>query len=105
MAIFGAQHFIYLQFVADFIPSWIPWRTFWACFTGAALIASAAGIVFRIWDRWAAAALGGMILAWILLLHTSRIAATPRDFGEWRGLFQALAMSGCAFVLFASLEQ
>src|SRR5437868_5229947 len=36
MGILGVQHFIYLDFVAHFIPDWIPWRTFWACFTGVA---------------------------------------------------------------------
>ena len=90
MAIFGVQHFIYLQFVTDFIPAWIPWRTFWACFTGVALIAAAVGILFQIWDRWAATLLGTMIFLWVLLLHTSRLAARPDDFGEWRGIFQAL---------------
>jgi uncharacterized membrane protein len=66
MAIFGVQHFVYLQFVGAFIPAWIPWRTFWACFTGAALIAAAVGIWFRIWDRWAAALLGTMIFLWVI---------------------------------------
>lgn len=99
IAIFGVQHFIYLQFVADFIPPWIPWRTFWAGFTGAALIAAATAIVFKVWDRAASGLLGLMILLWVLLLHTSRIAAEPGAFAEWRGFFQALAMSGCAFAL------
>src|SRR4030095_5859966 len=103
MAIFGIQHFIHLQFVADFIPGWIPWHTFWACLTGVALIASAVGIIFRTCDRWAAALLGTMILLWVILLHTSRIAANPGNCAEWRGIFQALAMSGCAFALAQSL--
>jgi hypothetical protein len=34
MFLFGVQHFIYLSFVANFIPAWIPWHYFWACFTG-----------------------------------------------------------------------
>src|SRR5438309_1769197 len=66
MGIFGVQHFIFLQFVADFIPAWIPWRTFWAGFTGVALLAAATGIVFRIWDRWAATLLGTMIFLWVV---------------------------------------
>ena len=99
MAIFGIQHFIYLDFVANYIPPWIPWRVFWACFTGLALIAAAAAIVTKLWVRWAATLLGVMIFLWVLLLHTSRIAAQPAEFGEWRGIFQALAMSGCAFAL------
>ncbi|HTI71849.1 MAG TPA: hypothetical protein VMF06_17870 [Candidatus Limnocylindria bacterium] len=105
IAIFGAQHFIYLQFVADFIPAWIPWRTFWACFTGVALMSAAVGIVFRLWNRQAATWLGTMIFLWVVLLHTSRIAAKPTDFGEWRGIFQALSMSGCAFALAGFLRQ
>lgn len=105
MAIYGVQHFIYLQFVADFIPRWIPWRVFWAEFTGAALIAAATGILFRVRDRWAATLLGAMIFLWVVLLHTSRIAAQPREFGEWRGFFQALAMSGFVFVLAGSLAK
>jgi uncharacterized membrane protein len=103
MAIFGVQHFIYLRFVAEFIPAWIPWRVFWACFTGLALIAAAVGIVLRKWDRWAATLLGSMIFLWVILLHTSRVAANPHDPGEWRGIFQALAMSGFAFVLAGTL--
>jgi uncharacterized membrane protein len=99
MAIFGVQHFIYLQFVSDFMPPWIPWRTFWAMFTGVALFAAATGIVLKIYDRWAATLLGSMIFAWVVILHTWRIAVKPQDFGEWRGIFQALALSGCAFAL------
>jgi hypothetical protein len=94
MAIFGVQHFIYLRFVADFIPAWIPWRTFWACFTGFALFAAAVGIAFKIWDRWAATLLGTMSFLWGLLLHTSRIAHIPDDF-ENGAAFSPL-MSGCA---------
>jgi uncharacterized membrane protein len=103
MAVFGVQHFVYLQFVAEFIPAWIPWRVFWACFTGIALIAAALAIVARKWDRWAATLLGSMIFLWVILLHTSRLAARPHDQGEWRGIFQALAMSGFAFVLAGTL--
>jgi len=103
MAVFGVQHFIYLQFVAAYIPAWIPWHVFWACFTGLALIAAAVGIVVRKWDRWAATLLGSMIFLWVILLHTSRLAARPRDPAEWRGIFQALAMSGFAFVLAGTL--
>jgi uncharacterized membrane protein len=89
MAIYGVQHFIYLQFVADFIPAWIPGHRFWACFTGVALIAAAVGIVLKQWDRLAATLLGSMIFLWVILLHTSRLAAKPHDQAEWRGIFRS----------------
>jgi uncharacterized membrane protein len=105
MAIFGVQHFIYLTFVAEFIPAWIPWRTFWACFTGIALIAAAVGIVSKKWDQWAASLLGAMILLWVVLLHIPRVAAESDDPQEWRGAFQALAMSSFSFVLASTLAR
>ena len=105
MAVYGAQHFIYLAFVTEYIPAWIPWRGFWTGFTGAALIAAAAGITLSRCDRWAATLLGTMIFLWVALLHTSRVAAQPRNPDEWRGVFQALAMSGFVLVLAGSLAR
>ena len=32
--IFGAQHFIYADFVATLVPRWMSWHLFWAYFVG-----------------------------------------------------------------------
>ncbi|MDB6129191.1 MAG: DoxX, partial [Verrucomicrobiales bacterium] len=105
MAVYGYQHFLYLKFVALFIPEWIPFRTFWAAFTGVCLITAAISIVIRKWDRSAATMLGVMIFIWVVFLHTSRIAAQPGSPDEWRGFFQALSMSAISFVLAASISK
>src|SRR5882724_7721294 len=34
------MHFKFAQFVAGIVPAWMPWRLFWAYFTGVALCAA-----------------------------------------------------------------
>jgi hypothetical protein len=53
----------------------------------------------------AATLLGTMIFLWVLVLHTSRLAAQPGNPEDWRGIVQALAMSNCAFLLAGALAQ
>jgi len=42
-AVFGVDHFLYVDFVASLVPAWIPHHVFWAHFCGAALIAAGMG--------------------------------------------------------------
>jgi hypothetical protein len=51
--------------------------------------------------RLAAALSGLMIVSWVVLLHVPRAIAAPEDQlrNEWTAVFEALAMSGIAFVL------
>jgi uncharacterized membrane protein len=101
VGIFGAEHFIYAQFVAMLVPSWVPGHYFWAYFCGAALIAAGAGMMLRVVPRLAAGLLGAMILVWFLVLHIPRALAMPYDVigNEWSSVFEALAFSGIAFIL------
>jgi len=102
LVVCGLQHFVYNDFVARMVPAWIPHPTFWACFTGVALIAGGVGIVGPATRRWAALATGGMLLSWVVLLHIPRALADPGNAGETSGIFEALALSGVAFLLAAN---
>jgi uncharacterized membrane protein len=98
----GVEHFIYPQFVATLVPAWIPGAYFWTYFAGVALIAGGAGMILPKTARVAAALSGLMIFLWVLLLHIPRAmtaadAASSRN--EWTAVFEALAMSGIAFVI------
>jgi len=105
MILAGIQHFIYTQFVAALIPAWIPGHYFWAYFAGVALIAGGAGLIVLRTARIAAAWTGVMLFLWVLLLHIPRAvaAAGPQKRNEWTAVFEALAMSGIAFVVAGSL--
>jgi uncharacterized membrane protein len=95
----GIQHFVYLDFVTKLVPSWIPGPRLWVYFTGLALIAGGVGILVPKTSRLAATMTGIMILLWVLLLHIPRALADPHAAGEISGVFEALALSGVAFIL------
>jgi uncharacterized membrane protein YphA (DoxX/SURF4 family) len=102
MVVFGAQHFMYVQFIATLVPSWLPLHVFWTYFFGVALIAAGISIVTGIQARLAATLLGVMFLLWVVVLHAPRVAASPHNGDEWSSLFVALAMCGSCFIIAAA---
>jgi uncharacterized membrane protein YphA (DoxX/SURF4 family) len=102
MVVFGYQHFMYGQFVAMLVPSWLPWHIFWTYFFGVALIAAGISIVTGIQARLAAILLGVMFLLWAVVLHAPRVAASPHNGDEWSSLFVAIAMCGSCFIIAAA---
>jgi uncharacterized membrane protein YphA (DoxX/SURF4 family) len=102
MVVFGFQHFMYGQFVAMLVPSWLPWHIFWTYFFGVALIAAGISIVTGIQARLAAILLGLMFLLWVVVLHAPRVAASPHNGDEWSSLFVAVAMCGSCFIIAAA---
>jgi uncharacterized membrane protein YphA (DoxX/SURF4 family) len=101
MITYGIFHFQLAAGVAEYIPSWIPVRLFWAYLAGAALIASGVAIITRIKVELAAFLLGTMILIWFLILHMPRvITSTPADLSsEISSACLALAYCGIAYML------
>jgi len=98
----GIQHFVYADFVMKLVPAWIPNPRFWVYLTGIALIAGGVGLLLPKTQRLAAIAatmVGIMILLWVLLLHIPRALANVHDASETSGVFEALALSGAAFIL------
>jgi uncharacterized membrane protein len=104
MCVFGIQHFLYSDFIASLIPSWIPETLFWAYCTGAALIAAGCLIIARIQIRWTSILLGTMLLHWLILVHFPKIIASPQDAYEWTGALQACALGASAFILSLKTE-
>jgi uncharacterized membrane protein len=99
LVVCGMQHFVYRDFVDTLVPSWIPAPRFWTYFTGMALFAGGVGILFRPAARLAATLSGLMIFLWVLLLHIPRALAGPNHANETAGVFEALAISGVAFMV------
>jgi uncharacterized membrane protein YphA (DoxX/SURF4 family) len=95
----GIQHFVYVTFVMQLVPAWIPGPRFWVYLTGTALISGGIGILLPPTRRLAATLVGIMILLWVVLLHIPRALASPQDPGETSAIFEALALSGAAFIL------
>lgn len=103
LVVFGIQHFMFAEFVVNLVPTWMPERLFWTYFAGVALFAAGIGIIFNILSHLAATLLGLMIFAWILVLHIPRALGDAFNGREFINVFDALMLSGGAFVLAGSL--
>lgn len=97
--VFGAQHFLYVDFVAKLVPAYFPAQWFWVYLTGAAMIAAGISFIVNRKSALAAASLGLMLLIFILLLHTSTIAKDSSNVINWTRTLQDLAIAASAFML------
>jgi uncharacterized membrane protein YphA (DoxX/SURF4 family) len=84
MAFSCVMHFKFAQYVAMIVPSWMPWRPFWAYFAAIAFLAAAISIVLHEQHRIAAVPLAVLLFSFVLLIHTPSmihsIVAKPQDF-------------------------
>ena len=99
LLIVGIQHFMYADYIATLIPSWIPFQLFFAYFVGVAFTCTCISILANIKTRLACILLGFMFLFWFIFLHAPRVAAHSSKESEWTSMFIALAFSGIFFSL------
>jgi uncharacterized membrane protein len=99
MVISGVQHFMFVEFVSQLIPGWIPGKFAWTYFAGVALIAGGIGVQFNRTLKLAALLSGFMIFTWCIILHTPRAFLGLGTGTEWIGVVGSLSTSGIAFVL------
>jgi uncharacterized membrane protein len=101
----GVQHFIYTEFVASLIPDLIPGPVYWTYFTGVALAAGGLGMIIPRTAPLAALLSGLMVFIWVFVIHMPRAFGGLGSGGEWIALFEAIAVSGIAFVMAGYLYQ
>ncbi len=98
----GIQHFMFTEFVASLIPRWFPGDpVFWTYFAGVALIAGGIGLFIPRTTRLAALLSGLMVFSWFWIIHLPRTLLSTSD---GIAVFEALAVSGIAFVLAGTVE-
>jgi len=101
LVVCGIQHFVYLPFVTELVPPYMPARRFWAQFAGVCLIGGGVGCVLPQTALLAARLSALMIFLWVLMLHIPRALADLGVPGETSAIFEALAMSGVALLVAA----
>jgi uncharacterized membrane protein YphA (DoxX/SURF4 family) len=104
MIVFGIQHFMYAEFIATLVTSWIPAHLFWVYFTGVGMIVVGLAVITGILGQLAATWLGIMFLLWVLVLHAPRVTAALHNGDEWNSMVVALAFSGASFVVARTLR-
>jgi len=83
LAVFGALHLSDVGFVLPLVPSYMPWRLFWAYFVGCALLAASVSIATKIQVRWSGLLFGIMMFAFVAMLIIPGVLARPRDRFAW----------------------
>jgi uncharacterized membrane protein len=98
-------HFKFVDFVKEFIPSYIPFCLFFAYFCGVCLIAGGIGILIPQTRRWAALLSGIMLMGWFILLHVPRFITNTNDVSDRMGLCESFPFAGIFFVLAGILSK
>jgi uncharacterized membrane protein len=106
LLIFGAAHFVYMNFTAPLVPKWLPpTQEFWGYATGVAHIAAGVAILTGVQARLAAILLTIMFVSFNVLVHVPMVLATPADHWIWNENAVNLALIGAAWVVADSLAR
>jgi len=99
LAVFGAEHLSGAKFIMLGVPSYMPWRLFWAYFVGFALLAASLSIATKIQVRWSGLLFGIMMLLFEAMIHIPRVFANPKDRIPWVIIFREMSFAAGGWVL------
>jgi len=102
LAVFGAEHLSSPRFIMLMVPSYMPWRLFWAYFVGFALLSASLSIATKIQVRWSGLLFGIMMLVFVAMVHIPRALASPGDRIPWVIVVREMSFAGGAWILAGS---
>ena len=68
LAVFGALHIAGVDLLLPMVPTYMPWRLFWAYFVGVALLAASLSIATKIQVRWSGLLFGIAMFSFVAML-------------------------------------
>src|SRR6266404_4081791 len=80
------------------VPRFMPWRSFWVYFVGAALIAASLSIATKIAVRWSGLLAGLMMFSFVAMIHLPGALTRPNRI-IWTVVFRELSFGGAAWIL------
>ena len=99
LAVFGAEHLSGARFIMVSVPSYMPWRLFWAYFVGFALLAASLSIATRIQVRWSGLLFGIMMFLFVAMVHIPRVVASPGARIPWVIVFREMSFAAGGWIL------
>lgn len=102
LAVFGAEHLSGASFIMLAVPSYMPWRLFWAYFVGFALLSASLSIATKIQVRWSGLLFGIMMFLFVAMVHVPRVLASPGDRFAWVIVIREMSFAGGAWILAAT---
>ena len=99
LAVFGALHLAAAESLMPMVPSYMPWRLFWAYFFGFALLAASLSIATNIQVRWSGLLFGIAMFCFVAMLDIPGTLATPRDRFGWTLTLREMLFGGGGWIL------
>ena len=99
LAVFGAEHLTGAKFIMLAVPSYMPWRLFWAYFVGVALLCASLSIATKIQVRWSGLLFGIMMCVFVAMLHIPRALVNPSARIPWTIVIREMSFAGGAWIL------
>lgn len=101
LVVFGVQHFLYDDYCASVIPTWIPKPYFWTYFVAIAYFATTISLVLNVLVRLSALLAAIMFFTWVLILHGPLVATHVHVEPQWTSGFVCLGMGALFLALYA----
>jgi len=99
LAVFGALHLAAAQGLATMVPSYMPWKLFWAYFFGVALLAASLSISTKILVRWSGLLFGIAMFCFVAMMDIPGTLATPKDRFGWILTLREMLFGGGGWIL------
>ncbi|MGA9968157.1 MAG: hypothetical protein WBQ10_23365 [Terriglobales bacterium] len=99
LAVFGALHLAAAESLMPMVPSYMPWRLFWAYFFGFALLAASLSISTKIQVRWSGLLFGVAMFCFVGMLDIPGTLATPKDRFGWTLTLREMLFGGGGWIL------
>ncbi len=102
LAVFGALHLSAIEFVLPIVPSYMPWRLFWAYLVGFALLSASLSIATKIQVRWSGLLFGLMMFLFVATIHFPGALQQPHNRILWTIVFREMSFGGGGWLLAGS---
>jgi hypothetical protein len=102
LAVFGALHLSAARGLMTMVPSYMPWRLFWAYFFGFALVAASLSIATKIQVRWSGLLFGIAMFLFVAMLIIPSVIASPGDRFARTLIFRESSFGGGGWILAGS---
>jgi uncharacterized membrane protein YphA (DoxX/SURF4 family) len=99
LAVFGALHLAAAESLMSMVPTYVPWRLFWAYFFGFALLAASLSIATKIQVRWSGLLFGIAMFLFVAMLDIPGSLASPRDRFGWTLTLREMLFGGGGWIL------
>jgi hypothetical protein len=99
LAVFGALHLAAAEGLATMVPSYMPWKLFWAYFFGFALLAASLSISTKILVRWSGLLWGIAMFCFVGMMDLPGTLATPKDRFGWILTLREMLFGGGGWIL------